>query len=515
MPPCGGRPSCRYVLKILEILSVFLRIFASLGTKYAKNLSISDSGNTPKEIFINAGGIKMPDTNLYEDIRGHLKSKNIDALKQLLNSVTEVDVLEAIQELSAESQGIVYRLLSKDKALYVFEQLDTASQQQLLHSFADEAAIELIESMPPDDRVQLLDELPATVAKKMLAALSPKEREMTNLLMGYEEKTAGRIMTPEYVRISRHMSATEALEKVKINAEEKETIYTLYITDDSRKLEGVISLRDLLIAKSDDKIENIMQEITAKVSTDTDQEEVARLLQRLDWLAIPVVDKENRLVGIITVDDAMDILEEESTEDMFNKAGITDLTKNQATRSDVVINGSIWAIWKVRLPFLILTLFGGLLAGSVIGAFEEVLQSVVFVAVFIPVIMDMGGNVGVQSSTVFLRGTILGHIKEETIKSHIFKEVSVGFTMGLVVGITAGIAAYVWQGIPGLGLAVGLSLILVMTFASFLGFIDPYLLMKMNVDKAAGTDPIITTIKDISGLFIYFVLVNFFLGHLL
>ena len=450
-----------------------------------------------------------------EAVLRNLKSKDITSLKHLLNSANEVDCFDVIKDLSPENQVIAYRLLSKDKALYVFEQLDTSDQQALIHSFTEEAAVEMIEELDPDDRVRLLDELPATFAKKMLSALSPEERAMTSLLMGYEPQTAGRIMTPEYVRVSGKMPAGEALEKIKLVAKEKETIYTIYITDDSRKLEGVISLRDLLIADPADRIENVMSEIVAKVSTDTDQEEVARLLQKLDWLAVPVVDKEDRLVGIITVDDALDILEEESTEDMFGKAGITDLSKNEAVMSEVVVEGSLWQIWKVRMPFLLLTSAGGFLAAGVMGNFEEALESVVAVALFIPFIMGMGGNVGVQSSTVFLRGFLLGHIREEALWKHISKEVLVGFSIGVMSGALGGTVAFIWTGMPELGLAVCFSLVIIMTIASFLGFFVPYLCMRLKINQAAGTDPIITTIKDIIGLLTYFLLVNLFLGHLI
>ena len=455
----------------------------------------------------------MQATILQDSIRECLQQKDMNALKQILNSANEVDVLNALQDLSIENQGIVYRLLSKDKALLVFEQLDTASQQKLIHSFTDEASTEIIESMSPDDRVKLLDELPATVAKKMLAALSPKEREMTNLLMGYEPQTAGRIMTPEYVRLPKNITAGEALEKVKIDAVEKETIYTIYITDEKRALEGVISLRDLLIAKSDVKVESIMEKITTTVSTGTDQEEVARLLQKLDWLAIPVVDKENRLVGIVTIDDAVDILEDETTEDMMIQAGL--VANKEASRSEALISGGLLTIWKVRLPFLFITVVAGMLAGAVIEGFEEVLESVAAVAIFIPLIMDMGGNVGSQSSTLFARGVALGHISIKNFAKHLIKEIGVGFTLGAVLGLVSGIIAGVWQVMPMLGLAVGLALVFTVTLAALLGFLVPYVLVKIGADQAAGSAPIITSIKDIAGLVIYFVFVSIFLGHLL
>lgn len=453
--------------------------------------------------------------NFEETIWAHLKNKDMDSLKKMLQQAEIIEILDVIRDLSPEEQVIVYRLLSKDRALYVFEQLDTNLQQKLLGSFTHERSIELITEMAPDDRVRLLEELPATVTKKLLASLSHEERNETNLLMGFEPETAGRIMTTEYVRLRRNWSVGEALSKIRQTEGGKETVYTLYVTDDTRRLEGVLSLRELVLASPEDKIENVMHKKVIKASTDTDQEEVARTLQELDLLALPVVDKEERLVGIITIDDAIDIIQEEATEDIFNKAGLTDLSRRETDRSDRLVNGSVWQIWMVRLPFLAITLVGGLLAGAVIEGFEEALEAVASVAFFIPVIMDMGGNAGTQSSTIFARALILGHINTKKFTTHFLKETGIGLSMGILVGVIAAIIASVWQGIPELGIAVGLALALTMTLATSLGFLIPYMLFKLGIDQAAGADPIITTIKDITGLLIYFVLVTQLLGHLL
>ncbi|MCL2289190.1 MAG: magnesium transporter [Bacteroidetes bacterium] len=458
--------------------------------------------------------VKNNTTNFHESILLNLKSKDIDSLKQILNSANELDLLNILHNLSAENQVIIYRLLSKDKALTVFEQLDTNSQQKLIRSFTEEAAIEIIEELEPNDRVRLLDELPAKVAKKMLEALSPSEREITNLLMGYETETAGRIMTPQYVQLKKDITVSEALEYVKKTAKDKETIYTLYITDITGILEGVVTLRDLFIADPAEKVEKIMQKYNAKVSTDTDQEEVARLLKRLNLLAIPVVDKENRMVGIITVDDAIDILEDEATEDILNMGGLADVGKEK-DRSDVLINGSLWSIWKIRLPFLIITLAGGLLAGLVIDGFEETLQAIAAVAIFIPLIMDMGGSVGTQSTTVFARGLALGQIEIKNFLKPFLKEIGVGLSIGSLIGFVSGLVAFIWQGEPMLGVAVGIALVATMTLAACLGFFVPYVLVKLNADQAAGSAPIITSIKDITGLIVYFLLVSALLGHLM
>lgn len=453
--------------------------------------------------------------NFKKAIWTHLENKDMESLKNLLSQSETIEILDVMRELSSDEQAIVYRLLSKDKALFVFEQLDTHLQQKLLSSFTEERVIEVISDLAPDDRVRLLDELPAKVTKKLIASLSPEERKETALLMGYEDETAGRIMTTEYVQLKRNYTVADALEKIRQNDQDKETIYTLYITDDSRKLEGVLSLRELVMASPDKKLEEIMHKKIIKAYTDTDQEDVARTLQELDLLALPIVDKENRLVGIITVDDAMDIIEEETTEDIFDKAGLADLNRQEADRSEVLVNGSVFQIWKVRLPFLIITMIGGLAAGAVIDSFEEALETIAAIAIFIPVIMDMGGNAGTQSSTIFARALILGHINLKKFTKHLLKESGIGLSMGILVGIISGVIASLWQGIPELGIAVGLALAFTMTLATSLGFLIPFILFKLKIDQAAGADPIITTIKDITGLLIYFILVSQLLGYLL
>ena len=452
---------------------------------------------------------------LKERILSYIEKKDMENLKVLLADAEGMEILHAFNDLDTKDQLIVFRLLAKEAALRIFEQLDTDLQHDLLRSFTDDTATDFINGLTPDDRVKLLDELPATVAKKLIASLSPEEREVTNVLMGYKPETAGRIMTTEYISLRRDMTVEQALEKVRKQAKEKETIYTLYVTSNDKKLEGVLSLKELLMSEETAKIEDIMSKKVISASTSTDQEETSRLLQELDLIALPIVDKEGILVGIVTIDDAVDILEKEATEDIFDQAGLADVSNNESGRSEVLIHGSLWKIWKVRVPFLLITLVAGVLAGVVIDEFEEALESIVAVAIFIPLIMDMGGNVGTQSSTVFVRGVVLGHINLKDFWKHFFKEIYVGFSLGVLIGIASAIIATVWQGMPMLGLAVGLSLVATMTLAALLGFLVPYVLIKLDIDQAAGSAPIITSIKDIAGLLIYFMSVTAFLGHML
>jgi len=443
-----------------------------------------------------------------------LENRDMENLKVLLANAEDMEILHAFTGLSAKEQVIVFRLLAKDDALRLFEYLDTEPQQTLLHSFTDERVIEFVNGLAPDDRVKLLDELPAVVAKKLMASLSPEERRVTNILLGYESETAGHIMTTEYISLQRDMTAEQALDKVRKQAREKETIYTLFVTNSTKKLEGVLTLQGLLMADGDSRVEDIMSKKPIRVSTDTDQEKVARTLQDLDLLAIPVVDKEDRLVGIVTIDDAVDILEEEATEDIYDHAGLADVTNDESGRSEVLIRGSLWKIWKVRLPVLLITLGVGLVSGLVISGFEQTLESIAVVAIFIPVIMGMGGNVGTQSSTIFVRGVVLGHIQGNFLR-HFLKETGVGFSISVVVGVCTGIVAAIWQNEPMLGVAVGLAMIATMTFAALLGFLVPFVLIKLNLDQAAGSAPIVTSIKDVVALVIYFTSVSLFMGNML
>lgn len=445
-----------------------------------------------------------------------LKNKNMEQLKQLISTAQDIELLHLYMDLTPNEQVLVFRLLKKEAALNIFEQLSTELQKQLLESFTDEQATQLVNEMTPDDRVALLEELPATIARKLLASLTPEEREVTNILMGYKEQTAGRIMTTEYISLRRNLTAEEAIAKVRTQAADKETVYILYVTDNAKKLEGVISLKDLIIAEPTARIEDIMFRAVISVSTNTDQEAVANTLKELDLLAIPVVDTEGRIVGIVTIDDAMDILEKEATEDILNQAGLVGSTSGgEENRSEQLVHGSLWAIWRVRLPFLIFTIIAGFAAGGVVDGFEEILEEVVAVAIFIPLIMDMGGNIGTQSSTVFARGVVLGHIRMDKFKKQLLKETGVGFSLGAVTGAVSGVIATLWQGEPMLGVAVGLSLTVVSTLAAFLGFVVPYFLMKLGLDQAAGSAPLITSVKDVVGLLVYFVLVSQLLAHLI
>jgi len=440
-----------------------------------------------------------------EKIIEFLENKQVDKIKELINLSNQDEILDLLLDMNEEDQAIVFLLLSKEKALFVFEHLDLSSQEHLIQSIAADKAKDLIENLAPDDRVALFEELPAKVVKKMLADLSQSERDATNLLLGYAPETAGRIMTPEYVRVTRDMTIKEALAKTKKTAKDKETIYTIFVTDKERKFEGVLSLKDLIIADDNALIETIMQP-GSFVYTNTDQEEVARTLQKFGLLSIPVLDLEDRLVGIVTIDDALDILEEEATEDMIGKS------------SEILIKGSVKGALLRRLPFLLIALIGGILAAMLLEGFEYTLETILAAAFFIPLIMDLGGSVGVQSSTIFIRGNALGQI-DDKIGKHLAREAFIGFLIGAIVGVIAGFTAFVWQYLINnepaglyLSFAIAAALVIMCTFAAFMGYLIPFALKKIKLDQASVTGPIITTIKDVIGLLIYFSLVVLFVS---
>ncbi len=446
-----------------------------------------------------------------KEIRQLINTNQTEILKQSLQELEPYFLADIIEILEPEKQVVVFRLLDKDTALEVFEYIETDVQQDLIQNFTDERALEFFKNLEPDDRAALMDELPAKVATRLLASLSKKEKELTTLVLGYRTGSAGNIMTPKYISFKRGMSVQDAFARIRLVADEVETIYHLYVTNATRQLEGMIELRDLITADPDALIEEIMIEDPIKVDYDVNDEVVAKLLQDSDLLSVPVVDKENRLLGVVTVDDAMDVLEDENIERELTTSGFLEFSNKETDRSRILTSGSLFSIWKVRIPFLLITLAGGMVAGGVIGRFEEQLATIVTLAFFIPVVMDMGGNVGTQSSTIFTRALALGHIDFKRFIKQWAKELLVGVTMGAILGFAAGLVVYVWQGDIQLTIVISLAIMFTITMAAGLGFMVPFLLLKTGVDQAAAAAPFITTIKDISGLFIYFLLASIFL----
>ncbi|HLT57306.1 MAG TPA: magnesium transporter [Limnochordales bacterium] len=449
-------------------------------------------------------------------IAQRLHNQDFEGAKALLNQLSPTDAASFLSQLPAADRAVAFRLLDKDRAIAAFEQLTADEQRSLIVAMESSEASAIIEGLDPDDRAALFDELPAKVAKRLLADLRPETRALIHMLLNYPPDSAGRIMSPNYVMVRRHVTVAAALDAVRRSPLTREGIAVVFITDETRRYEGFVRLSDLVKAEPDTPVARLIEGADVRVAATDTAAAAARLLQRLDVPTVPVVDRENRLVGAVTFDDAMDVLEEESSETMYQKAGVAPVGQGTDVRSERLTRGDILYPVRVRIFFLLVTLAGGLAVGRLIERFENVLTSVAAAAVFIPMIMDMGGNVGTQSTTIFARGLALGHIDLSRFRRHLWWEVRVGMVMGAILGLIGGAIAYLWQGapngIPQLGIAVGVSLFISSTLACFLGFLMPWALVKLGLDHAAGADPFLTTLKDFTSLAIYFSLVVALLG---
>lgn len=356
-----------------------------------------------------------------------LEQDNFPGAKALLEPVQPADIADAIEGLPDVLQAIAFRLLPKDKAIQVYEHLEGHVQQALIAEFKRQDVLEIIDKMSPDDRARLLDELPAKVVRRLLLQLSAEEQEATALLLGYSPHTAGRIMTTEYVSFKEGLTVDQALRKIRDSAPATETIYYLYITDAQRHLVGSLSLRDLVTAQPQQTIGEIMTHNVIFVNTDTDQEEVAQTIQHYDFIAVPVVDRDQRLVGIVTVDDVIDVLEQETTEDIYTLGGL------QAD-GDNYFQANLFTMARKRVGWLLILLVTNTLTSAVIRNQEDVLEQVVALAAFIPLLIDTGGNVGAQSSTVVIRGLSTDTIRRSQILGVVRREAIAGILLGVMLG---------------------------------------------------------------------------------
>ncbi len=442
------------------------------------------------------------------DLEAMLSAGNYDGVKTLLQPIQPVDIAQAIGSLPLILQALAFRLLSKNEAIEVYEYLEPAVQQSLLDRLRSGEVLELVEEMSPDDRVRLFDELPAKVVRRLLAELSPAERRVTAQLLGYEAETAGRLMTTEFIDLKEFQNASQALAIVRRQAAFTETIYSLYVTDRERHLTGILSLRDLVTADPEDRIGDVMTRDVVRVSTDTDQEEVARAIQRYDFLALPVVDREKRLVGIVTVDDVIDVIEQEATRDIYAAGAV------QAGDEDDYFQSNLFVVARRRVVWLAVLVLANGLTTQVIAMNDLVLKQVVLLAAFIPLLIGTGGNVGAQSSTVVIRGLSTQRIQGLGVLRAVFREAIAGALLGLLMLVVVVPFAW-WRGEgPLVGAAVGISLMAITTLAATAGAALPLLFDRMGLDPALMSAPFITTATDVAGVLIYLRTAAWLLAHM-
>jgi magnesium transporter len=440
----------------------------------------------------------------------------LEAAKQEANRWPAVELVQLLMEIEPRKRVLAFRLLEKDKAIAVFEYLRPEEQADLIRTMETPEVMSLLEALKPDDRVRLFDELPAKIAKRLIANMNPEDREAVNLLLGYREHSAGRIMNLRYLAVRHSATVAATIATVRESNLSDNELALVFIIDAERYYRGFVRTVRLIKSEGNRSVSELLEgENIAVLASDRDLQAV-RLLKNNDLPAIPVVDNEGRLIGDITFDDVIDLVEEEATDAALAQAGVGNLMSRDRVWSERLVRGSSYYAIRLRIMFLIVTLIGGMLVGGIIEGFEEVLQAVTSAAVFIPLVMDMGGNVGTQSTTIFARGLAWNHINVNRFLPYLFREIRIGAAIGLILGLVAGIIAYFWQGLPNnipqLGAAVGISLFCVITLGAILGATLPWVMLKLGFDHAPGADPFITTIKDFTGLWIYFSLVRWFIG---
>lgn len=420
---------------------------------------------------------------------------DLAALRDQLSEIGALDIAEELSRMPPDLMAVPFRLLAKERALSVFEALEPLYQQQLLEGLREERVREILTMMDPDDRARLLDEVPAKVAARLLEGLPIDERQATSALLGYPPESAGRIMSPEYVSLRASMTVADAMAKVRRTGQQAETVYTLPVTDDRRTLRGVVSLRTLVTAEPNRRVGDLMTTEVHQTTVDTDQEEAARLIQDANLLALPVVDSEHRLVGVITVDDAMSVLEREVTEDLSRVGGVMPL--EQPYRATGVLT-----LARKRAGWLLLLGVAAVLTVNILGAFEETLEAVVALSLFLPLVIGTGGNAGSQAATVVIRALSVAEVRFRDLPWLLRREVSVGVLLGIMLGAFAFPLVTIFFGAE-LGLVIGLTLFAIVIWATLAGAALPLLAQRLGLDPAVLSAPIIATLVDATGLLIY------------
>jgi magnesium transporter len=434
----------------------------------------------------------------------YIHNQQWDELRQWYAGHNVLDIVVELYRLKPAELAVAFRMLPREDALKAFEAMDPAQQSSLISALRDKESRQLVEKLDPDDRVRLMDELPAKLAREVLEGLSPQERKLTSILLGYPEESVGRVMSPEFVALEQSMTASQALGKIRGSGREAETIYMLPITDEALILLGVISLRDLVLAESTAIVGNIMTTDVFFARVDEDQEKAARLLQEADLIALPVVDMENRLVGILTFDDAMEILEYEHTEDISLGGASEPLAMPY-------LSASIRRLARTRALWLLVLILAATLSINVLNYFEDSIEAVVTLALFIPLLIDTGGNVGSQSSTLMVRAMAVNEVRTGDFFKVIFRETQVGILLGIMLAVIAVIPiSMIFD--PKIAVVLSLSLVTICLIAAITGAALPMVANRIGVDPAVVSAPIITTLVDATGLVIYFLIANAVLG---
>lgn len=443
------------------------------------------------------------------DIEQLLDDNDLTSAGQWLAQHSSVMVAEELNHLSSKQQAVAFRLLSKEQALRVFEYMDPPHQASLLEGLRNEGVSALFSSLEPDDQAQLLDEVPAKVASKLLGGLPENDRKATASLLGYPAESAGRLMVPTTLVLHRQMNREEALVKLRERKmDSAQAIPNIIpVTDEDRRLVGVVNLMDVVTAEDATSIDDLMLAEDHRINASIDQEVAARLVQEADLLALPVVDDEDRLLGLLTVDDAMEVLEAEVTEDAYRAGGAEPL-------NEPYLNASVWTLARKRGVWLIVLIFAAFLTINVMEVFESTLEAVVVLSVFVPMIIGTGGNAGAQAASSVVRALAVNEVRTKDILRVVWREVRVGAMLGIFLGIVIlPIIAVLYE--PLVGLTISLTIVGICTWACIVGGVLPLVAKKLGVDPAVFSTPVVSTLVDATGLLIYFTVANVLLSDMI
>ncbi len=434
-----------------------------------------------------------------------IEAKKYTTLRDILVTMNASDIAALFEDVPEAKLPLLFRLLPKELAAETFVEMEPEAQELLIQGFSDNELKEVVDELYVDDAVDIVEEMPANVVKRILKQADPEMRKMINEILKYPDDSAGSIMTTEYVSLRPDMTAEEAIKRIRRTGVDKETIYTCYVTDKNRKLIGMISLRTLLLCEDDDVLEEVMEPNVISVNTLEDQESVAQMMAKYDWAAMPVVDQENRLVGIVTVDDAIDVLQEETTEDFEKLAGMTPTDKPY-------LRTGVLETWKSRIPWLLILMLSATLTSMVLTSFETSLAACTVLTAFIPMLTGTGGNSGTQSSVAVIRALSLGEVEFVDTIRVIWKEIRVAVMCGVTLAACNFVKLLVVDrmilGNTGVSVSVAAVICVTMVFtvlcAKTVGCVLPLLAEKIHLDPAVMASPFISTIVDVLTLLIYF-----------
>lgn len=450
--------------------------------------------------------MEQVNVTLTETIRVLLEEKKYNTLRDILVTMKPYDIAAVFEELQDEKMAILFRILPKELAAETFVEMDDDTQEFLIHGFSDSELKEVVDELFVDDAVDLIEEMPANVVKRILRQADKDMRKQINELLKYPEDSAGSIMTTEFIVLRSEMTAEMAIKRIRRTGVDKETIYTCYVTDDNNKLIGITTVKDLLLSDDDDFVHDMMEENVIAVNTLDDQEQVAQMFSNYNFLALPVVDNENRLVGIVTIDDAIDVIQEEATEDIEKMAAVLPSDKPY-------MKTSVWGIYKKRIPWLLVLMLSATFTSTIISSFDAMLASVIILSSFIPMITGSGGNAGSQASVSVIRALSLGEVEFKDLLIVLWKEIRVSVLCGVTLAAANFVKLMVFD-LKGydnafvIALVVSLTLVGTIMMSKIVGSSLPLLASKVGFDPAVMANPLISTVCDSLSLLIYFAVAS-------